>query len=63
MELSNPAPTDLAGQIVSAYISNHPVDAGETRDLLGAVASVMLRLAGGIPASVPETRSEPAVPP
>ena len=39
---------ELAAEIVSAYVSNNSVPAGELATLLGDVHSAIVRVAGGV---------------
>ena len=53
---------ELAAEIVSAYVSNNSVPAGELATLLNDVHAAILRVSGGAPAA-PVEALKPAVPP
>jgi predicted transcriptional regulator len=54
---------ELAAEIVSAYVSNNSVPAGELATLLGDVHSAIVRVAGGIAVPPPPEAAKPAVSP
>ncbi|MGD1017518.1 MAG: MucR family transcriptional regulator [Roseiarcus sp.] len=53
---------ELAAEIVSAYVSNNSVPAGELPALLSEVHAAILRVASGAVAAVPEA-AKPAIAP
>ena len=59
MQDRTPTVAELAAQIVSAYVSNHPV---ATRDLLDLIADVTAAMKGPEAEKVALDRPEPAVP-
>jgi len=54
---------ELAAEIVSAYVSNNSVPAGELATLLGDIHSAIVRVAGGIAVPAPVEAAKPAVSP
>jgi predicted transcriptional regulator len=54
---------ELAAEIVSAYVSNNSVPAGELGSLLGDIHAALLRVAGGIATPAPVEAAKPAVAP
>lgn len=52
---------ELAADIVSAYVSNNTVAAGDLPQLLGDIHNALVRVAGG-PAEAPQEAPKPAIP-